>query len=79
MAISHVVFISAVALAAFVAGNPLTWNETGNLAQALLASPAENLDGQAFQVAQGRLQGRDIRGLTAAWLLDYEAKNAALY
>jgi tetratricopeptide (TPR) repeat protein len=65
-------FDRAVALAAFVAENPFTWKETGDLAKAMLTDLADQLDEETFQAASSRLQGQDIRQLTAAWLADYE-------
>jgi rubrerythrin len=70
-------FERAVALAAFVSENPFSWKETVDLARALLASLAEVLDQDTYQEAAGRLQDRDIRELSAAWLADYEAQHAA--
>jgi hypothetical protein len=68
---------SAVALAAFVAENPVTWKETADLARPLLASLAENLETQSFQVAHDRFSGRGIHELTSAWFNDHPASGAA--
>lgn len=66
----------AVALAAFVSGHPITWNETRTLAKALLASHTHKLDSQALRKAYSRFQGRDVRELTSVWLTDYERQGA---
>jgi len=68
---------AAVALAAFIAGHPITWKETGDLARALLAGLAGNLDEETFQAASRRLEGCEVRELTSEWLADYEAKGTA--
>jgi tetratricopeptide (TPR) repeat protein len=70
-------FERAVALATFVAENPFSWKETSDLARAMLAELADELEEETFQAATSLLQGRDVRQLSAAWLADYEANHAA--
>jgi hypothetical protein len=66
-------FDAAVALAAFVARHPIVWKETRDLATALLGELSGNLDQDAFQAASLRLEGCNVRALTASWMADYSA------
>jgi tetratricopeptide (TPR) repeat protein len=68
-------FETAAALAAYVAGHPLLWKETRDLAQAMLANLPESMDEESFQAACSRLQGRDVRELTSEWLAGYQRQS----
>jgi ATP/maltotriose-dependent transcriptional regulator MalT len=71
-------FETAVALAAFVASHPITWNETRELAKALLAEQVDHLYVQKIQTASTRFQDQDVHALTSIWLSEYESQMHAM-
>jgi hypothetical protein len=65
---------TAAALAALIAGHPITWNEIRVQAKALLAELTKKLDSEAIRLANRQFHGHDVRELTTKWLEEYEGR-----